>query len=67
MNKTLGYDVLESGTYKSINKPESGQIVTQAFILCCRCRAIISTNMGPRSQAICLDCLRNEKQRITNV
>jgi formylmethanofuran dehydrogenase subunit E len=41
-----------------IYKPERGQIVTQAFIICSECGAMVSSTMGPRRDALCVPCAR---------
>ena len=41
---------------KPIYKAMPGQLVTQALINCCQCRAMISGNMGPRWNAWCIPC-----------
>lgn len=44
-------------------KPAKGQVVTQAIILCCVCQKIVSTCMGPRENAYCMDCVKDEPQK----
>lgn len=35
-----------------------GDIVSQAFILCAKCRGVVSATAGPRSGTLCLACTR---------
>ena len=51
----IGYTEREEGFYP-LYAPPKGSIVTHAFILCKYCRGAISTCMGPRYDAVCLDC-----------
>ena len=52
--KILGY---ANGNRKlPIYAPMPGQLVTQALIHCCQCKAWISGNMGPRWNAWCISC-----------
>ena len=43
-----------------IYEAQKGSIVTQAFILCCSCGKAVSANMGPRENAFCMDCVKDE-------
>lgn len=43
-----------------IYEPKKGSIVTQAFIICCVCQKAVSTNSGPRQNAYCMDCVKDE-------
>lgn len=51
----IGYTEHEEG-FKPLYSPPKGSIVTHAFILCKYCRGSIYHCMGPRSDAVCLDC-----------
>lgn len=41
---------------KPIMSASRGSLVTQAFILCKRCRCAVSSNSGPGVDAYCLPC-----------
>lgn len=43
-------------TLEPIYETPKGYIVTQAFILCTSCGGAVSSNGGPRYNAICLKC-----------
>jgi len=43
-----------------IYKAPKGSIVTQAFIICCVCRKAVSTVSGPRENAYCMDCVKDD-------
>lgn len=66
-NKVIGYTVTEDGSYISLHEPERGTIVTHAFILCGECNESVYHCMGPKYNAICLDCFRAKKQVTQNV
>ena len=51
----IGYTEHEEG-FKPLYSPPKGSIVTQAFILCKYCHGAIYHSMGPRYDAVCLDC-----------
>ena len=55
----IGYTEREEGYYPLYSAPK-GSIVTQAFILCKYCNGTISTNMGPRYDAVCLSCYKKD-------
>ena len=52
--KQIGWQLVP--IYES--KPES--IVTRAFILCCVCQKAISETGGPRQNAYCMDCVKDD-------
>jgi hypothetical protein len=47
----IGYEL------QPIYAPKKGYITTQAFILCSSCGGAISSNGGPRYNALCLKCI----------
>lgn len=51
----IGYQETQAG-YKEILKPCSGQIYTQAMILCTDCNTTISSRGGPRYNSVCVKC-----------
>jgi len=51
----IGYTESFAG-FLPLYAPAKGSIVTQAFILCTYCRGSIYHCMGPRYDAVCLDC-----------
>ena len=51
----IGYTESFAG-FLPLYAPPKGSIVTQAFILCKYCRGFIYHCMGPRYDAVCLDC-----------
>jgi len=51
----IGYIEREEGFYK-LYKSKPGYIVTQAFVLCKYCEAVISSTGGPKYDAVCLNC-----------
>ena len=51
----IGYTESFAG-FLPLYSPPKGSIVTQAFILCTYCRGSIYHCMGPRYDAVCLDC-----------
>jgi len=55
----IGYCEREEGYYK-VYAPKKGQIVTQAFILCKYCNAVVSGTMGPRSDVLCISCYEKD-------
>lgn len=57
----IGYIEREEGYYK-LYAPEKGSIVTQAFILCKYCNGAIYHCMGPKYDAVCLDCYAKEPE-----
>ena len=61
----IGYTEREEGFYP-LYSPPKGSIVTQAFILCKYCRGAISPCMGPRYDAVCLDCYEKDPDERTN-
>jgi len=44
-------------TLEPIYKTKPDMVVTQAFILCSSCGNAISSNGGPRYNALCLKCI----------
>jgi len=61
--KLLGY--MDADRRKPIYAAMPGALVTHAFILCCKCKEAISSNMGPRQNAWCVSCTdQNEKDVI---
>ena len=52
--KILGYQAADKK--QPIYEPMAGALVTHAFIHCCKCGESISHNMGPRSNAWCIEC-----------
>ena len=54
--KIVGYTIMDEGPAQPIYEPERGMIVTHAFILCKYCNGAIYHCMGPRYDAVCLDC-----------
>lgn len=67
MSKVIGYTLADDGSYKSLHEPERQTIVTQAFILCSECNKSVYHCMGPKYNAICLECFRAKKQVLQNV
>ena len=49
--KVIGY------TLEPIYETQPGYITTQAFILCSSCGGAVSSNGGPRYNALCLKCI----------
>ena len=56
--KQIGYTEREEGFYP-LYEPKRGSVVTQAFILCKYCNGTIYHCMGPRYDAVCLDCIED--------
>lgn len=52
--KLLGYQ--GANKKQPIYEAMPGALVTHAFIHCCKCGESISHNMGPRSNAYCIEC-----------
>ena len=57
----IGYIEREEGYYKLYAAPK-GSIVTQAFILCKYCNGAISPNMGPKYDAVCIECYEKDPE-----
>lgn len=57
--KLIGYTEREEGFYP-MYEPPRGSITTQAFILCRYCQGVIFHCMGPRTDAVCLECYELE-------
>lgn len=57
--RKIGYTEREEGFYP-MYEPQPGSIVTQAFILCRYCNVAIFHCMGPRPDAVCLECYELE-------
>lgn len=57
----IGYTEREEGFYP-MYEPKPGSIVTQAFIMCRYCGGIIYHCMGPRVDAVCVDCYELEPE-----
>ena len=56
MNEELiGYTESFAG-FLPLYAPATGSVVTHAFILCKYCDCAISPCMGPRLDAVCIDC-----------
>lgn len=53
--KQLGWQLVP------IFEPVPGSIQTQAFIHCCLCGKAIAGTGGPRVNAYCLDCIKEEQ------
>lgn len=51
MRETIGY------TLEPIYATKKGYITTQAFILCTSCGGAVSSNGGPKYNALCLRCI----------
>ena len=58
--KLLGY--MDADRKKPIFAAMPGALVTHAFIHCCECREPISSNMGPRRNAWCIECTAEEEK-----
>lgn len=56
--KLLGYQ--GANKKQPIYESMPGALVTQAFIICCKCNEAISSTMGPRSDAWCIECTENK-------
>lgn len=52
-NKQIGWQLVP------IYETKPGSIVTQAFITCCVCQKAISGTGGPRQNAYCMDCVKD--------
>ena len=52
-------------TLEPIYKMPRGVVVTQAFIMCSSCGGAISSNGGPRYNAVCVKCV--ERLDFTNL
>lgn len=63
--RLIGYTECEEGFYP-MREPERGCIVTQAFIFCKYCGHTIYHCMGPRSDAVCIECYGKEPDERTN-
>ena len=59
--KHIGYIEREEGYYK-LYSPPKGSIVTHAFILCKYCNGAIYHCMGPKYDAVCLDCFDKDPE-----
>ena len=57
--KLIGYTEREEGFYP-LYAPGRGFIVTQAFIHCKYCKGSIYHCMGPRYDAVCLECYEKD-------
>ena len=57
--KHIGYIEREEGDYK-LYAPEKGSIVTHAFILCKYCSGAIYHCMGPKYDAVCIECYQKD-------
>lgn len=55
--KLIGYTEREEGFY-CLYEPKPGAIVTQAFILCRYCNSVIYNCMGPKHDAVCINCVK---------
>lgn len=59
--KQIGWIEREEGYYK-LYEPVRGSIVTQAFIHCQYCNGAIYHCMGPKYDAVCLNCFEIEPE-----
>ena len=59
--KLIGYIEREEGYYP-LREPEPGSIVALAFILCKYCDATIYHCMGPKYDAVCLECFEKDPE-----
>lgn len=57
--KLIGYTEREEGFYP-LYAPGKGYIVTHAFIHCKYCNGAVYHCMGPRSDAVCLNCYEKD-------
>ena len=60
--KLLGY--MDADRTKPIFAAMPGALVTHAFILCHNCNDPISSNMGPRRNAWCIDCTAKNEELV---
>lgn len=59
--KLIGYIEREEGYYP-LREPEPGSIVTHAFVLCKYCGGAIYPCMGPKYDAVCLECFEKDPE-----
>ena len=57
----IGYTEREEGYYK-LYAPLKGSIVTHALILCKYCTSVIYPCMGPKYDAVCLNCYEKDPE-----
>lgn len=58
----IGWERLDSGNWRPIEKLKQDYIYTAAVISCSECNRIVSDIGGPRNYTLCIECFKRADQ-----